>query len=126
VLLVMQPAPVMLLPLLPLALMGDLHPASMKSLLWLITPCGCTLGREAEVTLSVCRVARRLAMLLLSRAPMAASLEAEPWVLRLPAKGGRSLFDTALRVLRYTLSPAADPPEAAMLPAAAGCVLAGV
>lgn len=62
-----------LLPLLPDT--GSRQPASMKSLLWLITPSGTTLGRVAADTLSVCRVARRLAMLPLSSAPIAASLE---------------------------------------------------
>lgn len=64
------------LPPLPAPAGGDLHPASMKSLLWLMTPWGCALGLLAAVTLSVCSVARRLAMLLLSSAPIAASREA--------------------------------------------------
>lgn len=83
-------------------LMGVLQPASIKSLLWLTTPAGCTLGRDD--TLSVCRVARRLAMLPLSRAPRAASLDADDWLLTLllwdmPA-GRCSLDCSALRVLR--------------------------
>jgi hypothetical protein len=55
-------------------------------------------------------VARRLAMLPLSRAPRAASLDENPWLLlvlleRLAALG--SLLVRALRVLRYTPRPEA-------------------
>lgn len=81
--------------------MGERQPASAKSLLWLITLAGCTLGLSAAVILSVCSVARRLAMLLLSSAPTAASLEADPWTVMLAdSPAWRSLLCRALRVLR--------------------------
>lgn len=107
--------PLLRLPMPLLPPIGDLQLVSAKSLLWLMMPAGCALGLLAAATLSVCSVARRLAMLPLSRALRVASLELL-WWLALPA--GRSLLCWALLrvVLRYALRPAAAAAE--LLPAA--------
>jgi hypothetical protein len=52
-----------------LGVSGVRQPDPAKSLLWLITTSGCALALLAAPTVSVCRVARRLAMLLFSSAP---------------------------------------------------------
>jgi hypothetical protein len=49
---------------------GVRQPDPAKSLLWLITTSGCALALLAAPTVSVCSVARRLAMLLLSSVPI--------------------------------------------------------